>query len=121
MLPPFPPPLQPSSNFFHYLCIMTPSLDKIKETLQAYFASKPILKAWIFGSFARGEQTPDSDIDILVDFDINNYPSLLTHSRFILELEEKLGYKIDLVPNDALYPLLRESVDKDKILIYERF
>lgn len=78
------------------------------------------MRAWIFGSYARGEQTPDSDIDILVDFDSQNYPSLLTHVAMINNLEDLLGHKIDLVPNDCLYESIRPSVNKDKILIYER-
>ena len=39
------------------------------ETIRNYFSTQPVLKAWLFGSFARGEETPDSDVDILVLFD----------------------------------------------------
>ena len=42
-------------------------IPKIKE----YFATQPIVKAWLFGSFSRGEETENSDVDILVDFDKN--------------------------------------------------
>ena len=38
----------------------------MKKTLANYFKTQPVLKAWLFGSFARGEETPDSDVDILV-------------------------------------------------------
>lgn len=34
-----------------------------------YFKTQPVLRAWLFGSFARGEATPESDVDILVEFD----------------------------------------------------
>lgn len=96
------------------------SLESICLLLKEYFESKPIIKAWIFGSYARGEQTPDSDIDILVDFDTDKYPGLLSHAGMIIDIEELLGKKIDLVPNECLYPALRPYVDNDKILIYER-
>lgn len=88
--------------------------------LREYFKTKPIVKAWVFGSYARGEQTPESDIDILVDFDTENYPSLLGHTKMIIDIEALLDKKIDLVPNECLYPRLRSYVDNDKILIYER-
>ena len=96
------------------------SLETIKNSLASFFRDKPIIKAWIFGSYARGEATPDSDIDILVDFDMENYPSLLKHTGYILELENILGVKIDLVPNDSLYNFIRNSIEHEKILIYER-
>ncbi|MBQ7489376.1 MAG: nucleotidyltransferase domain-containing protein [Bacteroidales bacterium] len=39
------------------------------KTIQDYFKTQPVLKAWVFGSYARGEETEDSDVDILVDLD----------------------------------------------------
>lgn len=85
-----------------------------------FLATQPILRAWIFGSYARGEQRPDSDLDILVDFDKDNYPSLLQHSFMIKELEDILQIKIDLVPQECVYPLYRPIIEKDRILVYER-
>ena len=43
------------------------------ETIREYFKTQPVLKAWLFGSFARGEETEDSDVDILVVFDRQNH------------------------------------------------
>ena len=40
----------------------------VRNTINEYFKSKPIQKAWVFGSVARGEEHPDSDVDILVSF-----------------------------------------------------
>ncbi len=45
------------------------STKDIKTTIAEYFKTQPVLKAWLFGSFARGEETPDSDVDILVLLD----------------------------------------------------
>ena len=42
-------------------------IQKIAE----YFKTQPVLKAWLFGSYSRGEERPDSDVDILVDLDYN--------------------------------------------------
>ena len=46
--------------------------NQLINVIRAYFATQPVLKAWLFGSYARGEQTPDSDVDILVVFDEEN-------------------------------------------------
>lgn len=43
------------------------STQDIKTIIAEYFKTQPVLKAWLFGSFARGEETPDSDVDILVE------------------------------------------------------
>ena len=97
-----------------------PTLESLKEILSHFFESKPVERAWIFGSYARGEQNINSDIDILVDFANDNYPSLLMHSSMICDLEDLFQAKIDLVPRESLYPRVREEIEKEKVLIYER-
>lgn len=96
------------------------SIDNIKNILSGFFKKSPVIRAWIFGSYARNQQTPDSDLDILVEFDKNNYPSLLYHSSLLCELEDLLNLKIDLVPEEQVYPPIKHHIDHDKILIYER-
>ena len=85
-----------------------------------YFRSQPILRAWIFGSFARGEETPLSDVDLLVQFDDKARVSLLKHASMINDLEALLDRSVDLVPEGTLRPRVAESINNDKILIYER-
>ena len=76
----------------------------------------------MFGSYARGEQTPDSDVDILVVFDQENGKrvSLLKHIGIALGLEDLIGKKVDLVTEGTLLPFAQETAEKDKVLIYER-
>lgn len=95
---------------------------QLVQTIQAYFATQPVLRAWLFGSYARGEQTPDSDVDILVVFDQENGKrvSLLKHIGIALGLEDLLGKKVDLITDGTLLPFAKETAEKDKILIYER-
>lgn len=90
--------------------------------VQDYFSTQPVLKAWLFGSYARGEQTPESDVDILVVFDqeTGKGVSLLKHIGIALDLEDLLGKKVDLITEGSLLPYARETAEKDKILIYER-
>ena len=87
-----------------------------------FLKTQPVLKAWLFGSYARGEQHPDSDVDILVVFDqeTDKGVSLLKHIGIALDLEDLLGKKVDLITEGTLLPFVKETADKDKILIYER-
>ena len=93
--------------------------DMIKDTVSGYFKSQPVLKAWLFGSFSREEQTPDSDVDILVLLD-KSHPIGLKFFGMRTDLEELLGRKVNLVSEGTLLPFAKQSADKDKILIYER-
>lgn len=88
--------------------------------VQRSLAGTAITKAWVFGSFARGEETPESDLDLLVDYDKDAHVSLLDLVRYKLKLEESINREVDLIPNGSLKPFAVESANKDKYLIYER-
>ena len=90
------------------------------ETIREYFKTQPVLKAWLFGSFARGEETEDSDVDILVVYDKNARVSLLTISHMMGELERSIGRRVDLIEDGCLLPFAVQSANRDKQLIYER-
>ena len=96
------------------------STQAITDKIADYFKTQPVVRAWLFGSFARGEETPDSDVDILVEYDDNAHISLLTISHMMGELEKNTGRRIDLVENGCLLPFAVESANHDKRLIYER-
>ena len=91
----------------------------IKATIAEYFKTQPVLKAWLFGSFARGEETAKSDVDILVVLD-NSQPVGLQFFRMWRDLERLLNRKVDLVTDGSLLPFAVESANRDKKLIYER-
>lgn len=93
--------------------------DGMIQRLSEYFKTQPVLKAWLFGSYSRGEQQEDSDIDILITLDYSQ-PIGLRFFGMYEDLREMLGRKVDLVSDRTLAPFARESVDRDKILIYER-
>lgn len=96
------------------------STQAMTKKIAKYFENQPVLKAWLFGSYARGEETPDSDVDLLVEYDNNARISLLTISHMIGELEGQIGRKVDLIEHDRLMPFAIESANRDKYLIYER-
>ncbi len=77
-------------------------------------------KAWLFGSYSRGEERPDSDIDLLVRFDEETRISLFKYANIILALEAASGKEVDLVQEGSLLPFAAKTDDEDKILIYER-
>lgn len=95
------------------------STQTMQKTIADYFKTQPIQRAWLFGSYARGDESPLSDVDILVQFDEGGV-SLLKHAAMICELEKILDRPVDIVPEKMLRPRVRESVEQDKKLIYER-
>lgn len=95
------------------------STQEISKTIADYFATQPVTKAWLFGSYARGEQREDSDVDLLIVLD-HSKPVGVKYFGMWAGLEELLGRNVDLVTEGSLMPYAQESADKDKILIYER-
>lgn len=89
--------------------------------IQHFLATQPIDKAWLFGSCSRGEEKPDSDVDILVEYDRKGAAiSLMTISGIMVSLEDIIHRGVDMVEEGRLLPFAKESADNDKILIYER-
>lgn len=88
-------------------------------TIREYFRSKPIRKAYVFGSYARGEANEMSDIDLMVELEPD---AKMGFSFFGLapDLMEKLGKKVDLTTVDGFSPYVVENVMKDRELIYDR-
>ena len=96
------------------------SMETMSKVIANYFKTQPVLRAWLFGSYARGEDTPISDVDILVQFDDKARVSLLKHAAMICDLEKILDRPVDLVPEKSLRPRVRDSIIHDRKLIYER-
>lgn len=96
------------------------STKAMTKIIADYFKTQPVLKAWLFGSYARGEETAESDVDILVQYDNNAKISLLTISHMMGELEKSTGKRVDLIEDGCLLPFAIESANRDKKLIYER-
>ena len=93
---------------------------QLVKRISDYFATQPVLKAWVFGSYARGEEREDSDVDIMIVPDRNAHVGLFMLSGMRLDLQDILGIKVDLVTEKGLMPFARRSVEKDRFLAYER-
>lgn len=92
----------------------------ILNKLSAFFSMQPIQKAWVFGSYSRGDESQGSDIDILVQFQPDANITLFKYAGMVDALQRLLKKKVDLVEEGQLKGFAKDSVNRDKLLIYER-
>lgn len=96
------------------------TLDDMKiQSIKNYFKTRPVLKAYLFGSYVRGNADSESDIDILVDLDYDQRIGL----QFIqmkIDLEKLLNNKVDLVSSNGMSKFIKPIVDMEKRLIYAK-
>ena len=93
--------------------------QEVSRTISNYFKTQPVEKAWVFGSFSRGEERADSDVDIIISL----IPGTRMGLKFFamnLELEKLLHRPVDLVIEGDLLPFAEETANRDKILVYAR-
>jgi hypothetical protein len=89
------------------------------ETINDYFRARPVLKAYLFGSYVRGDADNQSDIDILVDLDYSQKIGL-QFVQMKIDLGKLLNANVDLVSSQGLSEYIRPLVDSEKQLIYAR-
>jgi uncharacterized protein len=83
-------------------------VEQAIRAAEARLRSRGVKSLAMFGSFVRGEAGPDSDVDLLVEFD--RPIGLFTLIQVQLDLEKILGRKVDLVPRNSLHRALRDSI-----------
>ena len=93
---------------------------KLIKNIQEYLKNRPIERAWLFGSFARGEESFDSDIDLLVKFIKPNRIDLFEYIGIRHDLEDLTGRQVDLVEQGQEVEKIKPIIDREKKLIYER-
>lgn len=92
---------------------------EIDETALAELCRKyRVRELAVFGSTARGEARPDSDIDMLVEFLPHAKVDLVDYAGLMLDLSKLIGRKVDLVSKKGLKPVIRASVLKEARLLY---
>jgi uncharacterized protein len=92
-------------------------LNKISN----YFQNKPVLKAYLFGSYARNEADEKSDLDILVELDYENGGASFDNWLIMNDDLTKLaGIKVDLVSANGLSKYIAPYIHQDKKLIYAK-
>ena len=90
-------------------------IELIKQVLK----EKPVKRAFLFGSFIRGEADRNSDVDILVELDYSKHIGI-GFVKIKNQLEEALNKKVDLVSENSLSRHILPFINLDKQLIYER-
>ena len=95
------------------------SPSDISTAVSRVLARYDVREAYLFGSFARGEQAPDSDIDLRLV--CGNTMTFGTLYELSLELEKELGRKVDIVTNPLRHmrPAFRKSIEQDEVRIYK--
>ncbi len=94
-------------------------MNQLHQTIKTYFTGKPVKKAYLFGSIARGEETENSDIDLLVELDYLNGANYFLFFDMQAELSKLLNKKVDLVSANGLSRFIKPIIDREKVLVYE--
>ncbi|MBQ3638879.1 MAG: nucleotidyltransferase domain-containing protein [Clostridia bacterium] len=93
------------------------TVDELKKIVSPIAARYGVDRLWLFGSYARGEQTESSDVDLRVDRgDVRG----LELCSLYLDLEEALALPVDLVSTSAARPRFLDRIRKDEVLLYDR-
>ncbi|MFV8328160.1 nucleotidyltransferase family protein [Flavobacterium sp. ZS1P14] len=85
--------------------------------IKDFFSRQPVLKAYLFGSYSRGEENENSDLDVLVELDYTK-PIGLEFIQMQIDLQKLLSKKVDLVSARGLSKYIKPILDKEKKLIY---
>ena len=94
---------------------MRTTLEEIKKKAIPILKQAGVTRSAIFGSYTRGEEQEDSDIDMLVELPDGN--SLLDLVRLQRQLVNSLGKKVDLITYNSIHPLLKDYIQRDQIQI----
>jgi predicted nucleotidyltransferase len=107
------PPSRYTHGMSDALTVLLVKLRALKPELDARFGVSAIA---VFGSHARAEAGPESDLDLLVDFRTNARPTLFSLARLDSYLEEALGVKVDLIPRESLNPRIEPYIRADLVV-----
>ena len=91
----------------------------IQQICQVLERHRYVVKAELFGSLARGDDKPDSDVDLLVVYDETRPKGFNAFSIFG-ELEEIVGRKVDIVQEHLLHDFVKKNIQDSREIIYER-
>ena len=96
-------------------------LEQLRDTILPVLLPCGIRRVTVYGSYARGEETPESDIDLLVELAPPGDRSPIGLKWFGMEeeLERLLGRHVEIVTEDALSPYVRPHVDREKVVLYD--
>ncbi len=91
------------------------SIEEVKNKILPLLKEYGVMRAALFGSLVRGEETNESDIDILVE--LPEKASLLDLAGLKIDLEELLKKEVDVITYDSIHPLLKDSILSEKVVV----
>lgn len=94
------------------------SLAYIRRVVADYFADKPVRRVQVFGSYARGEATAESDLDVLLTRQLDNRMTLFDLGHYKDDLEAILGISVDIGTEVSYF--VRPYIAPDLITLYEK-
>ena len=97
------------------LIIMSQQAQKIIEVIRPILVKHGVTRAQLFGSIARGDDNPESDVDVLVQMPGDS--TLFTRAKLYLDLKDTLLREVDLVSFNYINPLIKDSVLSNTITV----
>lgn len=94
------------------------TIEEIKEKITPILKKNGVVRSAVFGSYARGQATGKSDIDLIIE--MKKPQGLFFTIGLKLDLEEKLDKKVDLLTPGAIHHRLKKYINKDVIEIYKQ-
>ena len=94
------------------------TIENIRATVAALARKYGAERVYLFGSFARGDMTENSDIDLRID---KGSIRGLALAGLLVELEDALGRSVDLIPTGSLDQKFLSAIREDEVLLYEAF
>ncbi|MEE5993647.1 MAG: nucleotidyltransferase domain-containing protein [Oscillospiraceae bacterium] len=104
------------------------TIEEIKQKIIPIAKAYNLKAVWLFGSYARGEATESSDIDLLFDREGSDITTLVKMSSMYLDIKELFNVSVDLVSANALKnprnqktaSKFMKSIEKDRVKLYDR-
>ena len=88
------------------------------KSLEPALRAQGVCALYLFGSAARGEAGPQSDIDLMFDISPDAKFSLFDQARISRQLSEKLHVKVDFIPRRSLHPWIRSRVEAEQVKVF---
>lgn len=101
--------------YTHYCMQQAISINQIKHSIVPLLKEAGVIRSSLFGSYVRGEQTEESDIDILIEFQKGK--SLLDLVQLERKLKLALGKDVDLLTYNSISPYLKDRIEQEQIQI----
>ncbi len=92
------------------------SKSEIRKYLSVFLKEKGVIRASLFGSYARGENNENSDIDLIIQ--LNETKNLFDLAEIKADLEDKFHKKVDVLTYNSINPLIKDEILKEQEILF---